>query len=372
MESKKNILALGGELKDTVSICKNGYVVTSQFLGDLDEYENRTYLEETVTHLISLFDAEPAVVVSDLHPDFHSTRIARRLGVPHIQVQHHHAHILAVMLEHGLPPGSKVLGIAWDGYGYGGDGEAWGGEFLIADYRSYERFARFEPARLPGGDLAARQPWRMALAYLHRAGFALEEALRIRTLRMIDRAAAEAVWAMIGRGTRSPLSSSCGRVFDAVSALAGTAPPANEFEAEAAMRLEAAAAGTKASPYEVRIGIGGRPYEVSFDDAIRAIAGDVRRGAPAGRVSARFHATLADAAVRVARLARDETGIRTVAVGGGVFLNAVLVSRLGGELKKAGFRVLRPELYSPNDESISVGQIANALVVVRSATSRRK
>ena len=363
MISKRPILALGGELKDTVSIYKNGYVVTSQFLGDLDEYENRAYLEETVSHLTRLFEAEPALVVSDLHPDFHSTRIARSLGLPHIQVQHHHAHILAVMLEHGLPPGSKVLGISWDGYGYGSDGEAWGGEFLITDYRSFERFAFFEPARLPGGDLAARQPWRMALSYLYKAGFTLEQALQTDTLNRIDRAAAKSIWAMIERGIRSPLSSSCGRLFDAVSALAGLAPSTNEYEAEAAMRLESIASAQKAAPYRTRIGKSGPSYAISFDGAIRSIVEDLGRGTAPQRVSAKFHATLADAAVRIARRARDDRGIRTVAIGGGVFLNAVLLSRLSALLRKEGFRVLRPELYSPNDEAISLGQIAHALAV---------
>jgi hydrogenase maturation protein HypF len=361
MESGPPILALGGELKDTVSIFKNGYVVTSQFLGDLDEYENRTYFEETIGHLTRLFDAKPALVVSDLHPDFHSTRIARRFGLPHLQVQHHHAHTLAVMLEHGLAPGAKVLGISWDGYGYGQDGSAWGGEFLVAGYRSFERFAHFEPVPLPGGDLAARQPWRMALAYLNAAGFPLREARKAFSHGTSDRPEEEAVWAMIERGTRSPLSSSCGRLFDAISALAGTAPASNEYEAEAAMRLEAAARGKRAAPYRFRVETERRPYRVSFEDTIRAVVSDVRRGAPASRVAAKFHATLAAAAVRVARRARAETGVRAVALGGGVFLNAVLLSRITSDLEAEGFRVLRPIQYSPNDEAISVGQIAYAL-----------
>jgi hydrogenase maturation protein HypF len=372
MEARTNVLALGAELKDTVSIYKNGYVVTSQFLGDLDEYENRVYLEETVAHLSRLFDVRPGVVVSDLHPGFHSTRIARGLGLPHLQVQHHHAHVLAVMLEHGLPPDAKVLGIVWDGYGYGSDGEAWGGEFLIADYRTSERFAHFDRVRLPGGDLAAKQPWRMALSYLHRTGFRLAEALRIPTLRGIDPRAAEAVWTMIGRGTRSPLSSSCGRLFDAVSALAGTASRANEFEAEAAMRLEAAAGRIKASPYPVTVDSAGTPGLVSFDETVRAVVADVRRGTSAERIAARFHSALAEAAVRVARRAEEITGIRTVVLGGGVFLNAVLTSRLSRELARAGFRVLRPTIYSPNDESISVGQIAHALTARPEGFNRRR
>ncbi len=362
--SKRPIIALGAELKDTVSIYKNGYVITSQFLGDLDEYENRGYLRETASHLIKLFDAEPSVVVSDMHPDFHSTRIARSLGLPHIQVQHHHAHVLAVMLEHGLPAGSKVLGISWDGYGYGGGGEAWGGEFLIADYRSFERFAFFDPARLPGGDRAARQPWRMALSHLHKAGFALEEALAIGAMKKIDRASAQAVWTLIERGIRAPWSTSCGRLFDAVSALTGLAPETNEYEAEAAMRLESAAAPGRAASYPIRIGTPGPPYTVSFDGMIASIAADLRRGIAPRRVSAKFHATLAEAAVRIACRAREERGIRIVALGGGVFLNGVLLSRLNAALRKKGFRVLRPRLYSPNDEAISLGQIACALASV--------
>ncbi|MBM3297877.1 MAG: carbamoyltransferase HypF, partial [Candidatus Aminicenantes bacterium] len=239
LAAAEDVLALGGELKATVSVYKNGYVVTSQFLGDQDEYPNHRYLEETVRHLCRLFSVKPAVVVSDLHPDFHTTRMARAMGLPHLQVQHHFAHVLAPMLEHGLAPGRRVLGVSLDGYGYGADGEAWGGEFLLADYAGFERFARMKPAPMPGGDAAARQPWRMALSYLY--ALLGRRAASHPSLKAVGRKKIEDVLEMMERGLRSPLTSSCGRLFDAVSWLAGTAPLEMEFEAEAAMRLEAAA-----------------------------------------------------------------------------------------------------------------------------------
>jgi hydrogenase maturation protein HypF len=356
------ILALGAELKNTVSVFKNGYVVTSQFLGDLDDYRNRLYFEETVAHLTGLFKVKPAVVVSDLHPDFHTTRIAERTGLRHFRVPHHYAHLLAVLLEHGRGPGTRALGIIWDGYGYGPGGEAWGGEFLLGGYEGFERFARFEPKPLPGGDLAAREPWRMALAYL-RSPDAAAAVPDFPALRSIDIQKRRAVWNMIASGIHSPLASSCGRLFDAVSALVGTAPERNEYEAEAAVRLEAAAeAGGKvqARPYAFDLR-GGNPKTLSFDATIRDISADLKRGVPVETVSGRFHETLAAAAVEIARAARREKGIRTIVLGGGVFCNRRLLAAAEERLTKAGFEVLRPRQYSPNDESISVGQIAFAL-----------
>jgi len=364
-----HILALGAELKDTVSVYKDGYVVTSQFLGDLDDYRNRLYFEETVRHLVKLFAVSPAVVVSDLHPQFQTTRFAEKMGLPHFRVQHHHAHVLAACLEHGLEPGKKVLGISWDGYGYGADGSAWGGEFLLADYEAATRFAHFEPRPLPGGDLAAREPWRMALSYLH----ALDSS-RIPAwpaFRGVPPARLRGVWEMISSGLRSPLSSSCGRLFDAVAALAGLAPLENEFEAEAAMRLEAAAGpGRDAYPFDLHGGPGS-PLRLSFLPAIRSIVADVRRGRAAAEISAGFHNTLARAAVDVARQAKKTAGAEVVVLTGGVFLNRKLLGRTEAALQRAGFAVLRPVEYSPNDESISVGQVAYALARLKKHRARR-
>jgi hydrogenase maturation protein HypF len=363
LRSSQAVLALGGELKDTVSIYKDGYVVTSQFLGDLDEYQNHLYFKETIGHLMTLFDVKPACVVSDLHPDFHTTRYAQRLGLPHLQVQHHHAHVLAAMLEHGTAPETKVLGVSWDGYGYGPDGEAWGGEFLLADYLGFERLAHFEPVPLPGGDLAAKQPWRMALSYLHEAGFA--SVPRAGILKNVEMKKIQGVLEMIKNRIRSPLSSSCGRLFDAVSALTGTSPLENDFEAEAAMRLEAAASSRVQASYPFVITKENRLFRISFTKTIKNILADLNDGLPPRLISSKFHNTLARVIVVIAQMARKESGIDTVVLCGGVFCNKRLLSRASDELERKRFKVLRPVVYSPNDESLSVGQIAHALARLR-------
>jgi hydrogenase maturation protein HypF len=360
LRSKRSLLALGGELKATVSVYRNGYVVTSQFLGDLDDYRNAGYFEDTVRHLERLFDVKPEAVVTDLHPDFRTTRFARKLGIPHFQVQHHFAHVLAPLLEHGIPPGEKVLAAAFDGYGYGDDGEAWGGEFLVADYLRYERLARFRPVALPGGDLAARQPWRMLLAHLHDA-FGEAPIPEARALDRIPRGKRRAVVQMIRSGLRSPRTSSCGRLFDAVSFLCGLAPEEMEYEAEAAMVLEAAARGKIRAAYPFAVTGTGLPREISFGPTFEAILRSLTRGEPVARISALFHNTLAKVILRMASETRAGRGIETVVLVGGVFLNRRLLETSTRLLEKEGFQVLRPILYSPSDESLSLGQIAYGL-----------
>jgi hydrogenase maturation protein HypF len=369
LRSDRVIVALGGELKDTISLYKNGYVVTSQFLGDLDDYRNFGYFEETLAHLLRLFDARPSAVVSDLHPDFRTTRYAARMGIPHFRVQHHYAHVLAPLIEHGVVPRRRVLGVALDGYGYGDDGTAWGGEFLLADYDGYERFARFETVPLPGGDLAAREPWRMALAWLDKAYGGDIPAAGLAPLRRIGRARRDAVLSMIRTGLRSPLTSSCGRLFDAVSFIAGTAPERLEFEAEAAMRFEAAAGSAYRGRYPIALSEpekAGGPVVISFAPLVRGLVRDVGKGTPAATVAAKFHDSLAGLIVTVAERARRTHGTDVVSLAGGVFLNRRLLGSTERKLAAAGFRVLRPLAYSPNDESLSLGQIAYGLAKLRS------
>ena len=361
------LIALGGELKDTVSVYRNGYVVTSQFLGDLDDYRNFAYFEETVSHLRRLFAVKPKAVITDLHPDFRTTRYAEKMGIPHYRVQHHFAHILAPLLEHGMMPERKVLGVALDGYGYGEDGAAWGGEFLLADYDGYERLARFKPVPLPGGDLAAREPWRMALSYL--ADAFNSQIPGLAPLRKIGPAKRAAVLKVIGLKVGCPMTSSCGRLFDAVSFLCGTAPARMEYEAEAAMRFEAAAGGPTESSYPLEM-IAPRPgvsLDISFAPLVRAVVRDLERGVPVPRVASMFHDTLARLIVSMARRAREEHGTDTVVLAGGVFLNRKLLERTTGRLTRAKFLVLRPTLYSPNDESLSLGQIAYGLAKLKKA-----
>jgi hydrogenase maturation protein HypF len=371
-----HILALGAELKDTVTIYKNGYAVTSQFLGDLDEYRSHRYFEETTAHLEKLFGVRPERLVSDLHPGFHTTRwaerLSRRLGIPHDRVQHHHAHVLAVLLEHGLPPGPPVLGVAWDGYGYGADGTAWGGEFLLAGYNGCERFAHFEPIPLPGGDWAAREPWRMALAYLSR----LDPDRRPEEAKLfpaVPKRKLAAVRLLLERSSHLTLASSAGRLFDAVSALAGLAPSANGYEAEAAMRLESAAARFRGTcrAYPFVIEGAGVPYAVSFKPMTAAVLDDRRRRIEAAEIAAKFHATLVKTITETARRARRERGTETIVLCGGVFLNRILLESAARRLERIGFRVLRPMAYSPNDEAISLGQIAFGLARRRSQEVNR-
>ena len=370
LRSDCSLIALGGELKDTVSVYRRGYVVTSQFLGDLDDYRNFGYFEEALAHLKRLFGVKPDAVITDLHPDFRTTRYAAGMGIPHFRVQHHYAHVLAPLLEHGVMPGRRVLGVALDGYGYGEDGTAWGGEFLLADYDGYERFARFKPVPLPGGDLAAREPWRMALAYLYDAyGASLPE---LPALGKIGAARKAAVLGMIRRGVRSPLTSSCGRLFDAVSFLCGVAPETMEYEAEAAMRLEAAAGGASGRTYPVDLSGTGPadPEDVSFAPLIRAVVRDLEKGVPVSRISSAFHDSLAGLILAVAEKARSAHGTATVVLAGGVFLNRKLLERTTNRLTRRNFRVVRSLLHSPNDESLSLGQIAWGLAKLKKHSFR--
>lgn len=363
LEMPQHILALGGELKDTISVYKNGYVITSQFLGDLDEYQNYKYFEETIAHLKRLFDVRPQVIVSDLHPNFHTSRYAQKSGLPHIQVQHHFAHVLAVLLEHRIPSGEKVLGVSLDGYGYGEDGSAWGGEFLLADYSSFTRVAHLEQVPLPGGDLAAREPWRMALTYLKDA-FG-EKLPKIKPLGNIEKEKRDFILKMMKVGMNCPPSSSCGRLFDAVSFLVGLAPAEVEFEAEAPMRLEAAAHERIKASYRFTLSDNVPPWQISFAPAIREIVRDIQRQVSTAKIAAKFHNTLARAIAAVAEKVRNEFGINTAVLGGGVFLNKKLLSSASAILKRKGFQVLRPVRYSPNDESISLGQVAYALAKLK-------
>jgi hydrogenase maturation protein HypF len=263
------------------------------------------------------------------------------------------------MLEHQIPDGRKVLGVSLDGYGYGGDGGAWGGEFLLSDYASYVRVAHFKPVPLPGGDRAAREPWRMALSYLREA-FG-EEIPALSCLRKVSRKNRNTVLKMMGSGTASPLTSSCGRLFDAVSYLAGLAPVGVEFEAEAPMRLEAVSRGSSGSAYSYEILTSRDPWQLSFAPTIREIVRDVERKVTAERIGAAFHLTLAGAVASVAGRVRDVHDVDMVALAGGVFLNKTLLTLTTRILKKKGFQVIRPLQYSPNDESISIGQVAYAL-----------
>jgi len=358
LKVSSHLIALGGELKDTISIYKNGYIVTSQFLGDLDEYKNFQYFEEALHHLTHLFDVKPEMVISDFHPDFRTTRFAQKMNIPHFQIQHHFAHSLAPMIEHQISPNETVLGVSLDGFGYGEDGKAWGGEFLICNYSTYKRFAHFEYVHLPGGDLASKQPWRMALSYLYKL-FG-ENILNSEVFGNIEKKKIKAVLSQIKYKINSPLTSSCGRLFDAVSWLLGVAPLEIEYEAEAPMRLEAISFPIENEFYEFKL-LNKNPIQISFLPVINSILNDLKNIKDISLIASKFHSTIVRAIKEIAIFAREKFGVKIISLSGGVFLNKIILSLCEKILKNEGFKVIRPINYSPNDESLSIGQIAYGL-----------
>jgi len=345
-EGRNRILSLGGELKDTVSILKDGYIITSQYLGDMKDLRNRQYLEEVIAHFSTLYAFVPDVVTCDLHPDFTTTRMAEGWGKPVVRVQHHIAHVFAVLAEHGLSPEEPFLGVAFDGVGYGEDGRIWGGEFFTGGRGMIQRAFHFRYVPQQGGDLATQEPWRMALGYTMDA---LGAPVRKGILALVDAKRLTAAANAIRRGVNSPLTSSVGRLFDAVSAILGIAPLRIDYEAEAAMRLEGTAGEDVEGYYPFEI----RGDEIDMRETIRAIVEDP---APPAVISGKFHNTIAQVILRVCAACRERDGIHRVILSGGVFLNAVLLARAIAGLREMGLEVYVPERLSPGDEAISVGQ----------------
>ena len=356
LENSKAILAVGAHLKCTVALTVGDQIVVSQHLGDLDSAEGALLHERTVEDLLRFFDVRPQLLACDLHPEYISTRLAERLskkwGVPLEHVQHHHAHVAAVMAERGVE--GEILGLAWDGTGLGDDGVIWGGEALICQGARYRRIHPLRRFLLPGGDLAAREPRRSALGLLFAidAGGARKEAER-----WFAKDELELLFGALSRGLHAPASTSIGRLFDGVAALCGLRAK-NDFESQAAMELEFAADGIRdetAYPFPLDEKTG----EADWAPLIREVISDRAAGVPVGVVGARFHEALASLAVSVARA----SGQRRVALGGGCFQNERLSRRCSERLSAAGFEVLRARRVPPNDGAVALGQ---AFVAARS------
>jgi hydrogenase maturation protein HypF len=358
------IVALGAQLKNTVAVSLADEVVVSQHLGDLQSAEGALLLERTVTDLVRLFGVRARLVACDLHPDYASTQLAVRLAgawdVPLERVQHHHAHIAACLAEHAVS--GPVLGLAWDGAGLGVDGTLWGGEALVVDGRCCRRVAHLRPFPLPGGERAMREPRRAALGLLH--AIAPE---RARTWARRDFSAAEScvLLAMLERGLGCPQTTSIGRLFDAVAALAGLRAVAG-FEGQAAIELEHAADGVASDgAYTLPLG-SGVPAVVDWEPLVVAVLRDLERGVPVSVVAARFHAALVDLAEAIA----VHAGLARVALTGGCFQNLRLARTVRARLAARGFAVLAPRLYPPNDGAIALGQVIVAAARWREETSR--
>ncbi|MEU4422554.1 carbamoyltransferase HypF [Actinoplanes sp. NPDC024001] len=349
-------LAVGADLKNTCAIAAGRYAWASQHIGDLDDLAGIDALTASERHLERLTGIRPELLIADLHPGYHSTGWARAhaAGRPLRLVQHHHAHIAAVLAEHGVAADEQVIGFAFDGTGYGTDGAVWGGEVLIAGYKAFRRVAYLGYVPLAGGDASVRRPYRMALSHLRAAGVPWWPALP--PVAACPPAERHVLDRQFGSGFGCVPTSSMGRLFDAVAALAGVRQTV-EYEAEAAMILEGLAARHGLEPHPAYV------FELRGDVAdpgpvIRAVAADVRGGVSPVTVAARFHAAVAGLIVRLAERCREQTGLGVVALGGGVFQNALLLAAAEQDLAERGFRVLRPRLLPPSDGGIALGQLA--------------
>jgi hydrogenase maturation protein HypF len=352
------ILACGAELKNTFCLTKGHYAILSQHIGDLENYETLVFFQETLSNLKKLFRVEPEAVAFDLHPRYLSSRFAQELPLDQkIGVQHHHAHIASCMAENHLR--EKVIGVAFDGTGYGTDGQIWGGEFLVADFAGFERRAHLRYIPLPGGDAAVRQPWRAALSYL-RATFAsqaLPEALPM--LREVPEKQIALVETMLARGINTVQTSSCGRLFDAVASLIGLRHETN-FEGQAAIELEAASQSGIENHYPFLIE-DSDPAQVDLRPMIESIVRDIQQSGPTGHIAACFHNTMAEVIVEVCRRIWQHDGLKQVCLSGGTFQNMYLLQHSVAGLRQAGFEVFLHATVPPNDGGISLGQavIAN-------------
>jgi hydrogenase maturation protein HypF len=348
------VLAAGADLKNTCALGSGRYAWVSQHIGDMDDISTLDALTRTQRHLSELTGVRPEVLVADRHPGYRSGEWARTHaeGRPVRMVQHHHAHIAAVMAEHGIGIDEQVIGVAFDGTGYGDDGAVWGGEVLIADYKSYRRVAHLGYVPLAGGDASVLRPYRMALSHLRAAGLAWHPELP--AVAACPPAERDVLAHQLATGFGCVPTSSMGRLFDAVSSLAGVRHLA-EYEAEAAIALEGRARGAGSGPgYEFGLA---DPTVADPGPVIRAVAEDVASGVDAAVIAARFHAAVTALIAALAERCRAQTGLDVVALGGGVFQNALLIDAAGRVLRERGFTVLRPRLLPPNDGGIALGQL---------------
>ncbi len=346
------ILALGAEQKNSFCIGKGNQAIPSQYIGDLKGWETYSFYTETIGRFSKLYRFQPGMLVCDLHPDYLSTQYAHQIsaesGIPLIKVQHHHAHIASCMAENQLD--EKVIGVCFDGAGYGTDGNTWGGEILIAGRGGFRRYAHFSYVPMPGGDKVIAEPWRMALAYLHKCHSDYNYLRHLPAFKNIDASQLEWVAQMLEKEINTPLTSSVGRLFDAVAALTGICTHST-FDSEAAMRLESLVVGGVEDHYPFETG-----ETISCDAMMNAIARDLTHKDLAV-ISTRFHNTLARIIADVALSIRNETGINKVVLSGGVFQNCYLLQRALLLLKGLRFFTYTQQLVPANDGGISLGQL---------------
>jgi hydrogenase maturation protein HypF len=361
------LLAVGGHLKSVLTLARGRYAYQSQHLGDLESLTALAFFEESLAHLMRTFEVEPEILAHDMHPGYMSTVWAKKWaetrGLRLIAVQHHHAHVVACMAEHGL--GGPVIGLSLDGTGYGTDGRIWGGEVLICTLEGFERFAHLEYVPMPGGDAAVRQPWRMAIAALHTAGFELDRAA---ALAGAGESEARVMLRMMERGINAPQTSSLGRIFDAAAAIIMKRRTV-DYEAQAAMELEGLAVDEPDNLYRTdyvpELFASGDGWVLKTRGLWRAIADDVRRDVPRARIAVQFHAGVAEGFIVAAATARERLGISQVILSGGCMHNRRLAHLVRTGLEGRGFGVFQHRRVSPGDGGLSYGQAAVAAAILR-------
>jgi hydrogenase maturation protein HypF len=345
-------LATGAELSNCFCVGKSDRAYLSQHIGDLKNQETFAFFEESLERFQKLFRIKVKAVASDLHPDYRTTRFACNTGLPVVEVQHHHAHIASCMAENGLD--EMVIGLAFDGTGYGTDGAIWGSEFLVCDYRGSTRKAHFDYMALPGGDRASQEPWRMGLSLLYQAYGRDLLSLELPLLRHMDKALVTTLVEAMEKRINCPMGSGAGRVFDGVAAITGICERAL-FHAEAPMRLESCIVPGIDEYYDFNLS-----DTLSFVPAIRQICDSLSKGEPLGVISARFHNTVAEASCRMVKKISKETGLHKIVLSGGTFQNKYLSETLENRLVKDNFAVFTHSRVPCNDGGLALGQLVVA------------
>ncbi len=345
-----SVLAVGGELKNVIGLSKDDKIFLSQHIGDLENLEAFEFFQMTIQHLQRIFEIEPELIVHDLHPDYLSSKWAKDQNIPLLGVQHHHAHLVACMAEHNLD--EPVIGIIMDGTGYGSDGTIWGGEFLVGEATGFTRRAHFEPMPLPGGGAAIKAPWRTGLSYLY--GVFGDKLPEIPALRDHD---IQPIIQLLDAKLNSPMTSSCGRLFDAVAALSGGRQEIR-YEAQAAIEFMQAAQNKLGGDFSLfNSVIINNTHVISMESIIENLVSRILAKKTQGQLSQWFHFSLVKSFSHIAGLLREETGLAKIVLSGGVFQNRLLLESLIQNLEKDRFKVFTHVQVPTNDGGIALGQI---------------